>query len=76
MKKVLRKAPPPERDEKKVNRLKCDKGDTNYMYAVTLRNHKTMQHKEVLEVKCEKCEFKSKYTGNLDRHMSMQQKKI
>ena len=48
MKKVLRKAPPPEWDDKKVYRLKCDKGDTNYRYAVTLRNHETMQHKELL----------------------------
>jgi len=71
MKKVLMKAPPPERDEKK-----CDKGDTNYRSVVSLRNHETMQHKEVLEVMCKKCEFKSKCPSNLERHMNRQHKKM
>ena len=39
MKKVLRKAPPPERDEKKVYRLKCDKGDINYRYSEKTKNN-------------------------------------
>ena len=36
--------------------------------SVSLRIHKTKQHKKVLGFKCQRCEFEAKFSSNLCRH--------